>query len=127
MMLQLEGDKTLAQDPSVCWANLSDPGFLLECIPNAEQSGSVGQEGSDEIQFKLRPGVSFIRGTLDVTIKVEKVELGGPVKSVRYLIHSRAIGSSSDAEALLKLESVAGGTHVSWTILIKTLGGLLKA
>jgi carbon monoxide dehydrogenase subunit G len=127
MMLQFEGERTLHQDSQTCWTKLSDPRFLSECIPNAELAASVGQSGPEspsQAQFRVRPGVSFVRGTLDVTIKVEK---GEPGKSARYSIHSRAIGSSSDAEALLELEPVAGSTHLRWKVEIKTLGGLLKA
>ena len=126
-MLQFEGERTLPQDPQTCWAKLSDPRFLSECIPNAELGGSVGQSGPEppnQAQFRVRPGVSFVRGTLDVTIKVEK---GEPGKSARYFIHSRAIGSSSDAEAFLELEPVDSGTHLRWRGDIKTLSGLLKA
>jgi len=120
-MLQFEGEKSLPLDPEACWVKLTDTQFLSQCIPNVE---SVTQTGQDQIQLKLRPGVSFVRGTLDVMIKVEKGELG---KSVRYFAHSRAIGSSSDAEADLKLEPVPGGTNLRWTVTIKTLSGLLKA
>ncbi len=120
-MLHFEGDKTLASDPEVCWAKLSDPRFLVQCIPNLE---SMTQPRPDQVQFKVRPGVSFVRGTLDITIKVEEVE---PGKSARYSVHSRAIGSSSDAEAILMIEPTPGGTHLRWTVNIKTLNGLLKA
>lgn len=120
-MLHFEGQKTLASDPEICWEKLSDPCFLVQCIPNLE---SLTQPGPNQVQFKVRPGVSFVRGTLDITIKVEEVETG---KSARYFVRSRAIGSSSDAEAILILEPAPGATHLRWTVDIKTLNGLLKA
>jgi carbon monoxide dehydrogenase subunit G len=120
-MLQFEGKKTLVQNSETCWTKLSDPGFLGRCISNVE---SVTQPGPNKIQIKLRPGVSFVRGTLDVTIQIEK---GDPGKSIRYLIHSRAIGSTSDAAAAVQLQPGSVGTEVQWTVMIKTLGGLLKA
>jgi carbon monoxide dehydrogenase subunit G len=120
-MLQFDGKKTLVQNAEVCWNRLCDPGFLGRCIPDAE---SVSQSEPGKIQVKLRPGVSFVRGTLDVTIQIEK---GEPEKSVRYSIHSRAIGSTSDAAATVRLEPAPVGTEVQWTVTIKTLGGLLKA
>jgi carbon monoxide dehydrogenase subunit G len=120
-MLQFEGKKTLVQNSETCWTKLSDAGFLGRCITNAE---SVTQPGPDKIQIKLRPGVSFVRGTLEVTIQIEK---GEPGKTIRYSIHSRAIGSTSDAAANVQLEPSSLGTEVQWTVTIKTLGGLLKA
>jgi carbon monoxide dehydrogenase subunit G len=120
-MLQFEGERTLAQDPATCWSKLTDLRFLSQCISNIE---SAGQSGPDMAQFKVRPGVSFVRGTLEVTVRVEKTEIE---KSARFFINSRSIGLSSDAEAIIKLEPGPGGTHLSWTVVIKTLGGLLKA
>jgi carbon monoxide dehydrogenase subunit G len=120
-MLQFEGDKTLPHDPKVCWTRLIDPRFISLCIPNVEL---VGEPGPDQAHFKLRPGVSFVRGTLDVTVKVEMVDIE---KSARYLIHSRSIGLSSDAEANMQMTPVSGGTQIIWTVVIKTLNGLLKA
>jgi carbon monoxide dehydrogenase subunit G len=120
-MLQFEGERTLSQDLKECWNKLTDPRFISLCIPDVEL---VGESSADQVRFKHRPGVSFIRATLDVTVKVEKIEIE---KSVRYLVHSRSIGASSDAEASLALNPVAGGTHVNWNVNIKTLGGLLKA
>lgn len=120
-MLHFEGKQNLSSDPEVCWGKLSDPRFLGQCIPNLE---SMTQCAPDQVQFKVRPGVSFVRGTLDITIKVEKPE---PGKTVRYYIQSRAIGSSSDAEAILIMEPATSGTRLRWTVDIKTLNGLLKA
>ena len=104
-----------------CWAKLTDLRFLTQCIPNIE---SVVESQPDQIRFKLRPGVSFVRGSLEVTLKVDKLELG---KSARYWIHSRGIGSSSDVEAFLTLQPIENGSHLHWMVDIKSLGGLLRA
>jgi carbon monoxide dehydrogenase subunit G len=120
-MLHFEGEKTLKLDDETCWAKLSDPRFLGQCVPNLE---STTQPGPDQVQLKVRPGVSFVRGTLEITIKVEKSE---PRKTARYYVQSRAIGSSSDAEAILMVEPATDGTRLRWTVNIKTLNGLLKA
>jgi carbon monoxide dehydrogenase subunit G len=120
-MLRFEDDKTSIAEVSACWAKLADLRFLTQCIPNIE---SVVQSQPDQVRFKLRPGVSFVRGSLDVTFKIDQLE---PGKSARYSIHSQGIGSSSDVEALLTLEPVENGSHLHWTVDVKSLGGLLKA
>ncbi len=120
-MLQFEGEKTLSQAPIDCWTNLTNPRFLSRCIPDIQV---VNEPGPDQVRFKLRPGVAFIRGTLEVTIKVERLETE---RSARYLVHSRSIGSSSDAEATLKFKPENNGTLIKWSVVIKSLGGLLKA
>jgi carbon monoxide dehydrogenase subunit G len=120
-MLRFEGDKRLIPDPATCWAKLTDPGFLTRCISNIE---AVVQSQPDQARFKLRPGVSFVRGTLEVTVKIDQIE---PARSARYSIRSQGIGSSSDVEALLTLTPAESGSRVHWVAEIKSLGGLLKA
>jgi carbon monoxide dehydrogenase subunit G len=120
-MLRFEGDKDFAQQPSDVWNKLTDARFLLECIPGVE---SVVKSEADEAVWKLRPGFSFVRGTLDVTLRVaDRV----PESSARLEAHSKGIGSSSDVEASLAFSPAEAGTRVHWVAEIKTLGGLLKA
>src|SRR5262245_41252892 len=97
-MLTIEGEHNLPAQAGTCWAKLTDPQFLTGCISNIE---SVVQSQPDQVRFKLHPGVSFVRGSLDVTLQIQKIESG---KSARYWVHSQGIGSSSDVEALLTLK-----------------------
>ena len=120
-MLRFEDDKRSMAEPSTCWAKLTDLQFLTRCIPNIE---SVAESRPDQVRFKLRPGVSFVRGSLEVTIKLAGIE---PGKSARYSIHSQGIGSSSNVEVLLTLAPEENGSHLHWTVDVKSLGGLMKA
>lgn len=120
-MLVFEGDQDFFQPPDVVWSKLTDPGFLVRCIPDVQ---SVAREGPDEAVFTLRPGFSFVRGTLQVTLQV--VEANKPV-SARLRANSKGIGTSSDVEATLSLAPHNGGTRVHWVAEVKELGGLLKA
>jgi len=120
-MPRFEGERKLLQEPGTCWSQLTDPGFLVQCIPNIE---SLSQSQPDQLRFKVRPGVSFVRGTLDVVVKIDKIE---PAKSARYRIHSQGIASSSEVEVLLTFTPAESGTHLNWAADIKLLGGLLKA
>jgi carbon monoxide dehydrogenase subunit G len=120
-MLTIEGEHSLPAEVGTCWAKLTDPQFLTGCISNIE---SVVQSQPDQVRFKLHPGVSFVRSSLDVTLQIKPVELG---KSVRYEVHSQGIGSSSDVEVFLAMEPRENACHVHWTVQVKSLGGLLKA
>jgi carbon monoxide dehydrogenase subunit G len=120
-MLHFEGDKDFPQAPAELWSKLSDARFLAESIPDVQ---SVTQAEAQAAALTVRPGFSFVRGTLDVTLRVaEPVE----ASSVRLLAHSKGIGSSSDVEATLKFAPQGGGTQVHWVVEVKQLGGLLKA
>jgi carbon monoxide dehydrogenase subunit G len=120
-MLRLEGDRDFALAPEELFKRLSDARFLVECIPDVE---SVSTQQADRAALVLRPGFSFVRGTLEVNLQIVDAVAPG---SARVLLHSKGIGSSSEVEASLTLTAVEGGTRVHWVVEIKSLGGLLKA
>jgi carbon monoxide dehydrogenase subunit G len=120
-MLHFEGARDLPQAAPVVWGKLRDTRFLVQCIPGVE---SVAESGPDRAVCTLRPGFSFVRGTLELTLQVVEVE---PGKTARLLLQSKGIGTTSDVEAAYTVEPRDAGSHLTWTIDIKELGGLLKA
>jgi uncharacterized protein len=119
-MVRFEGEKDFPQPPAELWAKLSDARFLVQCIPDVE---SVVEVESDRARMALRPGFSFVRGTLEATLRVVDAVAA---ESARYLIDNKGIGSSADAEATITLVPQGSGTRVRWTAEVKALGGLLK-
>jgi carbon monoxide dehydrogenase subunit G len=120
-MLRFEGDQDLTPPPAELWAKLSDARFLVRCVPGVE---TVTQQEPTRATFVLRPGLSFARGTLEVTMQVAEAV---PGQSAKYLLHSKGIGSTSDVEASLAIQPRETGSRVHWVAEIKQLGGLLKA
>lgn len=119
-MVRFEGEKDFPQAPAELWEKLSDARFLVQCIPDVE---SVKDPVADRAELVLRPGFSFVRGTLEATLRV--VDAVSPT-SARYLIANKGIGSSADVEATVALEPQGSGTRVYWSAEVKALGGLLK-
>jgi carbon monoxide dehydrogenase subunit G len=119
-MVRFEGEKDFPQPPDELWAKLGDARFLVQCIPDVE---SVVEVESDRARMALRPGFSFVRGTLEATLRVVDAV---PPEKARYLISNKGIGSSADVEATITLAPQSGGTRVRWTAEVKALGGLLK-
>jgi carbon monoxide dehydrogenase subunit G len=119
-MQRFEGDREFRQAPGEVFGLLSDAGFLARCIPDVEK---VKLAEADRAELVLRPGLAFLRGTLEVQLRV--TEARSP-SLVRLRVTSRGIGSSSDAEATLNLSPQGSGTRVHWEVEIKSLGGLLK-
>jgi carbon monoxide dehydrogenase subunit G len=120
-MLRFEGEKELALPPTEVWTKLHDVRFLQQCIPGSE---SVVRVEADQLVCVLRPGFAFVRGTLEMTLRVLEAE---PTNLIRIATHAKGIGSSTDVETLLSIAAQDGGTRVHWTTEIKSLGGLLKA
>jgi carbon monoxide dehydrogenase subunit G len=119
-MVRFEGEKDFPQSPAELWTKLTDARFLVQCIPDVE---SIAEQEANRAVLVLRPGLSFARGTLDVTLRV--VDAVAPT-GARYVIVSKGIGSSAEVEATVALAPQGAGTHVRWTAEVKTLGGLLK-
>jgi carbon monoxide dehydrogenase subunit G len=118
-MLRFEGTRDFPQPLAVVWGKLTDPSFLVTCIPDVE---SVRECTADSAALVLRPNLAFVRGTLDVSLRF--VEAVAP--AARLLLASKGVGSSSLVEATLGFEALGEGTRVRWTAEVKELGGLLK-
>jgi carbon monoxide dehydrogenase subunit G len=120
-MQRFEGDQDLVPFPADLWAKLSDARFLVRCVPGIETVTHVEASGA---AFILRPGLSFARGTLEVSLRLAEAVVG---QSVKYVLHSKGIGSTSDVEATLAIQPREIGSRVHWIVEIRELGGLLKA
>jgi uncharacterized protein len=118
--MQFEGDQEFTLPPKDVFAKLSDARFLVECIPGRE---SVTRADQREAVCTQRPGFAFVRGTLELTIKVEEAT---PDSTIKYVQLGKGIGSSSNVETLVTLTPTATGTHVHWQAEVKEMGGLLK-
>ncbi len=119
-MLRFEGDRDFPQPPAELFAKLTDARFLVMCIPDVE---GVAEQGPDRAVFSVRPGLAFVRGTLEVTLQVTEKT---PPTSARMSLVSKGIGSSSTVEATLALAPQDAGTRMHWIAEVKELGGLLK-
>ena len=120
-MVHYEGEKGFSAAPPEIWSKLSDARFLAGCVPNAE---AVLRAESTIAEFKLRPGLSFVRGVLTVVLQVVEAEAN---KHVRYRAVGKGIGSGSTVEAAVTLAPHDAGTHAGWTVDVTELTGLLKA
>ena len=119
-MQPFEGERIFALPPAELWPKLRDAAFLVACIPEG-----TPHEGAtrDRAVCTVRPGFSFMRGSLDVTIDVLD---GVEPASLRYMQKSKGIGTTSEVETSLTLEPHEGGTKIKWRAEVKSLGGLLK-
>jgi 2-furoyl-CoA dehydrogenase large subunit len=119
-MLHFEGERDYSATPAELFAKLSDARFLVQSIPGAE---SVKEAEADRAVCTIRPGFAFVRGTLEVTLRIlERVA----DKTVKVALHSKGVGSTSEVETRLNLEPADGGTKLRWDADLTQLGGLLK-
>src|SRR6476646_8990247 len=86
VMIQFEGDRDFSLPPPALWEKLSDARFLVKCIPDVE---SVARAEPSEAVCTVRPGFSFVRSTLELTIRVTEPV---PGQSVKVLVRSKGMG-----------------------------------
>ncbi len=119
-MISFEGDREFARPLAEVSRKLGDASFLVGCIPDVE---SVAKSEAGEAVCTVRPKFAFVRGTLEMSIRVGEVI---PGQSVKLLLHSKGIGSTSAVEASLTFAAQGEGTRVHWQAQVTEMGGLLK-
>ena len=119
-MAQFEGVETFALPVPAVFAKLSDAGFVAGCLSGA----TVGLSTPDKAEWKVKPKLAFISGSLDTTATVTARDVDA--RAV-YQIHAKGIGASSTVDAVMSFAPTAdGGTAVTWTGDITARTGLLK-
>ncbi len=119
-MIHFEGERQFTRPVAEVAAKLSDASFLVTCIANVEEIVSATPA---RVIWKLRPGFSFVRGTLTITMDIiERV----PDSSVKVKIFSKGIGASTTVIADLKFAAREAGSAVQWVADITKITGLLK-
>lgn len=119
-MVRFEGDRTFDRALAEVWTKLTDARFLCQCLPDVEK---ITEADQDQAVLVVRPGLAFVRGSLDVTARIlEKTE----PSSIRFQLLSRGIGSSSTVDTVVTLSPQDQKTQVHWVAEITELGGLLK-
>lgn len=118
-MAKFDGVETFALPVPALYAKLSDAGFVAGCLTGA----TVTSAAPDKAEWRVRPKLAFLSGSLDTTATVTARE---PDTSVTYEMYAKGIGASSTVRAVMNFAPSDGGTTVTWTGEIVSLTGLLK-
>ena len=119
-MLTFQGERTFSKPLSHVFTRLTDAAFLLSSLPDVEEVVSADR---DRAVWKLRPGFTFVRGTLEVTLTVTERT---PETAATYDAVSRGIGAGSTVRTRLEFEPSPSGTLVRWSAEIIEITGLMK-
>ena len=85
---------------------------------------SVERVDARTLKLVVRPGFSFIRGTLRVTMTIDEVE---PGRKLVQTAKSEGIGLSMTIESAITLEPAGTGTKASWEARVVERKGLVSA
>lgn len=121
MSLSFEGSRDLPVTVEVAAARLSDPRFLVACVPDATP---VGEPTADEAACVVRPSFAFAKGQLEVRVRIVARDPSAPL---RFALWSKGIGATAETETQVTLTPTESGCRATWTASVTKLGGLLKA
>jgi len=119
--IEFGGEERFAASPARLYSLLTDLDAMARTIPDL-----VSSEKVDERTMKcvVRPGFSFLRGTMRLTISLGECQ---PPKSATMDVAARGIGVSMNVAAQLRVAPEDGGSRLTWTARIEELKGLISA
>jgi carbon monoxide dehydrogenase subunit G len=115
------GEERFAAPPERLFGLITDLDAMAATIPDL-----VSAEKVDERTLKcvVRPGFSFLRGTLKMAILLGETD---PPKSAAMTISAQGIGVSMDVVSRLQIAPDGAGSLLTWTAHIEQLKGLIAA
>lgn len=119
--LDLEGVEHFSSKPDDVFRVLTDIDLMPTLIPDLQSSEKVDPQ---QLKCVVRPGFSFIRGKLNITIKLEDL---APPESAMMQIAARGIGTEIDIESRFNLSPEGEGTAMAWSANVTRLKGLVSA
>ena len=118
-MLTFGGDESFAVSPERLFAALTDLDRLPRSIPDL-----VSAEKTDErtLRCVVRPGFSFLRGTLKLTIAIVDLQ---PPTSARMQLSAAGIGTQIQVASELQIAPSESGSRLTWSATVVELKGLV--
>lgn len=103
------------------FALLTDLDQLAKNIPDLT---SAERSGERTLNCVVRPGFSFLRGTLKLAIELDELE---PPNHARMLIRAAGIGVQMLVESSLKIADEGTGARLNWEARVSELKGLVAS
>jgi hypothetical protein len=116
--LTFGGEETLAAPPERVFNLLTDLDQVAATIPDLVSSEKVDDR---TLECVVRPGFSFLRGTLRVTVVLGQIQR--PAHAAMH-VSAKGIGTQIGIESRIQLADDPAGTKLTWTAEIVELKGL---
>lgn len=119
----IRGEETFNAPPARVYAALTDLDDLAKNIPDVQSSSKVDDR---TLQCTVRPGFSFIRGTLKCKIHLAETR---PSEFVKIAVTASGIGMGMEIESRLNIVPVDGGakSKLVYEAQVMSRSGLVSA
>jgi carbon monoxide dehydrogenase subunit G len=119
--LEFGGEETFRAEPARLFKTLTEPEQLARTIPDLVTSECVDQR---TLRATVRPGFSFLRGTLKLVITVEEAQ---SPESATMRVAAQGIGLSMRILSRLTIAPEGAGSRLTWRAEVEELKGLAAA
>jgi carbon monoxide dehydrogenase subunit G len=117
--LEFSGEEQFRASPEELYALLTDLHVLAANIPDVTQSQVLDER---TLSCTVRPGLSFLRGTLKLLIHLEENQ---PPTMAAMKIDAKGIGQAMRVQSRFSLEPTEPGTRLTWTAQVAEMKGLV--
>ena len=101
------------------WDSVMDPEKVVKSVPGLQ---SYEVQENKKVSARVKAGMGMVRGTFKV--KGSYKEVNPEAYSLRYLLSGSGVGSMFDAEIVMKLSDMQGGTEMAYEAEATTSGVL---
>jgi uncharacterized protein len=115
------GVEHFAAPPEKLYALLTDLDAMAATIPDLVSSEKVDAR---TLKCVVRPGFSFLRGTMKLTIVLGETQ---PPTSAAMSVAAQGIGVAMNVLSQLTISPAPDGSRLDWTARIQELKGLISA
>jgi carbon monoxide dehydrogenase subunit G len=118
---QFGGEEHFRATPERLFAQLTDLDAMTRTIPDLVSSERVDDHS---MRCVVRPGFSFLRGTLKLAISLDELQ---PPESASMHIAAQGIGVSMRVGSKLRIAAADSGSTLAWEARIEEIKGLAAA
>jgi len=118
---QFGGEELFRAAPERLYAQLTDLEAMMRTIPDLVSSERVDDRS---MRCVVRPGFSFLRGTLKLVISLDDLQ---PPTAASMHIAAQGIGVSMRVASKLRIAADAGGSKLAWAAQVEEIKGLAAA
>ncbi len=119
--LTFGGEEHFAAPPDRVFALLTDLDALTRLMPDLVSAKRIDER---TLECVVRPGVSFLRGTMRLSISLADLK---PQESATMAMTARGIGTKIGVESRLVLQAEAAETKLVWSSKVVELTGLVAS
>jgi carbon monoxide dehydrogenase subunit G len=118
---QFSGFEIFTVEPARLYATLTDLDMIAQTIPDLVSSERVDAQ---TLKCVVRPGFSFLRGTLKTTISLADLQ---PPNSATMNVAAQSIGVSIRIQSRLRISAEGTGSRLDWEAAITEMKGLVAS